>query len=460
MSKLTRVLGVVLLCCATYIVVSAQTTTEPNLRELVSTVNARSAIVVNADTHEVLWSQNANTTRPIASLTKLMTATVVMESGINLDTVVKIVPSDVRKASTTYLRTNDRVSVETLLYLMMVGSDNAAARALSRTVSSPREFVDSMNALAQTLGLEHTVYVEPSGLSMSNQASAQDLAKLLVYASERSESFLVRLMNTPIFQHRIGTRTVVVSNTNRFLDDKTLASKTGYTSAAKYCLTMLVEGLDGNRYAIVVLGAPTSLERFEIGKLFQRLLSQESGPVAALTDLPCGPTPLTISDAGKNFIRTHETLMLTSYYDKNGYAIGYGMHTWRGKKVTRTYPGHVTPHQVEDEFNRQLAAYTQFVLSNVCSPLTQPMLDSLVSVAWNLGRVNASIVQKLDNNRPIVAGDFLTTATVHRRPYPMLINRRLREYLLFSGNYEAAMDENTLQRLRQLTRGTQVVVGS
>jgi D-alanyl-D-alanine carboxypeptidase/GH24 family phage-related lysozyme (muramidase) len=459
MSILTRALGVVILCCAAYVAVSAQTAFHADLRARVSSVNAQSAIVMDADSAEILWSQNADTTRPIASLTKLMTAAVVMDSGLALDHIVKIAPSDVRRASTTYLRSNDRVSVETLLYLMMVGSDNAAARALARTVSTPKEFVKSMNGLARKLELTHTIYAEPSGLNASNRASAQDIAKLVVYAKERSQAVLMDLLNTPIFQSRIGTRTVVVSNTNRFMDDATLATKTGYTAAAKYCLTMLVTDKDGHQYVIVVLGAPTSKERFDIGEMFQRLLTEPDEPHVEQDD-PCGPVPEFISDAGKDFIREHEKLTLKAYYDKNGYAIGYGMHTWQERKVTRTYPGRVTQAQVEAEFDRQLQEYVLFVKTRVCAPMTQPMLDSLVSVAWNLGRVNTAILRKMDSNRPIVAADFLTTATVRRRPYPMLINRRLREYLLFTGDYDAAMDENTVQGLRQLTRGRQVVLGS
>lgn len=455
MSILTRILSVVVLVCCAASAVSAQTVVQS-----VPSVNAQSAIVINADTNDVVWSQDADVVRPIASLTKIMTATVVMDSGINLEQIVKILPSDVRRASTTYLRSNDRVSVETLLYLMMVGSDNAAARALARTVSSPQEFVVSMNGIARALGLTQTTYAEPSGLSPTNRATAADLAKLMVYASDRSETFLMNLLNTPIFQQRIGSRTVVVSNTNRFLDDTTVASKTGYTTAAKYCLTMLVRGANNGRYVIVVLGAPTSLERFEIGTMFRRLLSETPMNTAELSDVACGPSPDTISDAGRDFIRGHEKLTLTAYYDKNGYAIGYGMHTWRGRKVTRTYPGRVSRGIVEDEYARQLEESVVFVKTHVCAPLTQPMLDSLVSVVWNLGRVNTSILQKIDNNRPIVAGDFLTTATVRRRLYPMLVNRRLREYLLFTGDYDAATEANTLQGLHQLTHKTQVVIGS
>ena len=98
MSILTRVLGVVILCCATYIVVSAQAFHHVDLQTAVPWVNAQSAIVMNADTEEVLWSQNAEETRPIASLTKLMTATVVMESGIDVNRLVKIVPTEIGRA--------------------------------------------------------------------------------------------------------------------------------------------------------------------------------------------------------------------------------------------------------------------------------------------------------------------------------------------------------------------------
>lgn len=459
MSALTRALGVVVLCCATYIVVSAQTVAHPNLHEYVSSVEARSAIVMHADSDEVIWSQNADVTHPIASLTKLMTAAVVANSEVDREQMVDITASDVRRASTTYLRLHDRVSVESLLYLMMVGSDNAAARALARTVSSPTAFVRSMNALAQELHLTQSVFDEPSGLSAENRASAHDVAKLVRYTAARSQSVLMNLLNTPIYQTRIGTRTVVVSNTNRFLTNQTVVSKTGYTSAAKYCLTLMIEGRNGERYIVVVLGAPTSQERFAIGELFQRLLTETPDPLAERTAV-CGPMPDTISDAGKAFIRAHEHMQTTAYYDKVGYAIGYGMHTWRGRTVTRRYPGRVTLAEVEDEFDRQLHTHVKIVKTHVCAPLTQPMLDSLVSVTWNLGRVNTSILKKFDRNRPIVARDFLTTATVHRRPYPSLINRRLREYLMFSGDYDAAMDTNTLRGLRQLTHGTQVVMGS
>ena len=470
MSLLTRAgIGVILVCC-TYLAVSAQISASPNLREIVSSVNARSAIVMNADTHEVLWSQDAERTHPIASLTKLMTAVLVDDSGIPLDTTVSILHSDISRASTTYLRLHDRVTVETLLYLMSVGSDNAAARALARTVTAPRKFLTSMNSAAQELNLTQTVYADPAGLSASNQSSAHDLASLIVHATDRSRVLLTTLLSTPIFQTRIGKRSVVVSNTNRFMDRKTLATKTGYTSAAKYCLTMIVEGAHGERYVIVVLGAPTSKERFAIGEMFQHLLSPND---TILSDIPvaddpsayastetCGPMPNTISEEGKFFIRTQETLRQTAYYDKVGYAIGYGMHTWQGQRVSRSHPGRVTADEVEDEFHQQLNTFVRIVKTHVCAPMTQPMLDSLVSVAWNLGRVNTSIVRKFDQNRPIVPRDFLTTATVRRRPLLALSTRRLREYLIFTGDYDAAMQGNTLGGLRRLTNGTQVIMHS
>lgn len=154
----------------------------------------------------------------------------------------------------------------------------------------------------------------------------------------------------------------------------------------------------------------------------------------------CGPRPEQISERGKAFIRQHEGLRLDPYYDRNGYAIGYGMHTWQGMPVTRTYPDSPTEADVEDEFDVQLAAYAHIVTRSTCSPLTSPMFDALVSVAWNTGHVNTSIVQKVDQGRAVDVSDFLVTATTQSQRNRALINRRLREYIMFTGDYDLAMN--------------------
>jgi lysozyme len=154
----------------------------------------------------------------------------------------------------------------------------------------------------------------------------------------------------------------------------------------------------------------------------------------------CGSRPVQISERGKAFIRQHEGLRLTPYHDSTGYAIGYGMHTWQGLPVTLTHPSSVTKADVEEEFDTQLAVYAGIVTRSVCTPLTPPMFDALVSVAWNAGHVNASIVRKVNQGRAVDASDFLTTATTRNRRNRVLVDRRLREYIMFTGDYDLAME--------------------
>ena len=459
MKSLLRLITLTLALWLLYSLMTFAMSTEEALRTSMTTVDARAAVVMNVESGDVVWEQNAHAAFPIASLTKMMTAAVVMESALPLDRTVTVTPSDVRAASVTYLRPRDVVSVETLMYLMTVGSDNAAARILGRLVAPNNwQMSRKMNALAASLQMEQTEYVEPSGLLHGNHSSAFDLAQLLVHAQTQSATFLDHLFNTHVYHTRIGKRTVVVNNTNRYLNDSMIASKTGYTSAAKYCLAYIITAANGQRYAVVILGAPTSETRFAIGQRISEILNETDMTAPETTTASCGFQPTHISESGKMFIRNFESLRLTPYYDHIGYAVGYGMHTWQGQAVTRRFPFRVTPIDVEQEFDTQLNKYTRVVKESVCAPLSQPMMDSLVSIAWNLGRVNTSIVQKFEQNQPLTAIDFLTTATVRRRQTDELVNRRLREYLMFTGDYDTALERTSNEKLRAVVKGTKVEV--
>ena len=431
------------------------------LTSLLDTTSA-AVIVTHVESNQIVVSKGDGVVRSIASLTKLMTAIVVLESNTPLDTIMTVLRTDTARASTTYLRIGDRVSVDTLLHLMVVGSDNAAARVLSRAIGiTTREFVRRMNIRAASMGLTQTRYTEPSGLSAANHSTAADINTLMLHIIDMEGAGA--LFNIPLYQTKIGRRTVVVGNTNRLFrqDIDILASKTGYTGVAKYCVTMMVEVPNGEHYIITILGARTSQERWTVAESVYRGLAREDESDwrgdASVED--CGLRPVSISDQGKAFIRQHERLTLQPYYDTNGYAVGYGMHTWQGAPVTRRYPSSVTESDVEEEFDAQLNIFAITVLNAVCAPLTQPMFDALVSVAWNVGRVNTSIVHKVDLGRPVVASDFLTTATSRRRRNPTLVVRRLREYLMFTGNYEQALNHlNSSRELRQYVRGTSVML--
>ena len=211
--------------------------------EMVPDVRAAAAIIYDPETNEVLWEENSQSQRSIASITKVMTATVFLENNPDTSQTVTIVKSDVFQASTTHLRLNDRVTVDDLLHLLLIASDNAAARALARVSPYGSEgFVARMNEKALELGLQSTSYADPSGLLSDNVSSAYDMARLITHASgdERIAS-IMRMQGYTIYT---GNRRVITfHSTNHLLgrdDVDVRAGKTGFISKAGYCLATLL----------------------------------------------------------------------------------------------------------------------------------------------------------------------------------------------------------------------------
>lgn len=252
----------------------------PLLREddqgrLVPVVRAAAAIIYNPQTGEVLWEANGHAPRSIASLTKVMTAIVFLETDPDLDEVVSIARADVRGASTTYLRAAERVTVDELLHLLLIGSDNAAARVLARISPwGPSGFVDQMNAKAAALGLDDTHFADPSGLDPGNISSAYDLSRLIAYAA--TDDYLAAVMRKPSFTLATKRGPVTVENTNKLLGELSVRSgKTGFIRQAGYCLATLLQLPQGPEVAVVILGARSSLARFfEARHLFNWLSSR------------------------------------------------------------------------------------------------------------------------------------------------------------------------------------------
>jgi D-alanyl-D-alanine endopeptidase (penicillin-binding protein 7) len=228
-------------------------------------VRAEAAIIYNPETGEVLWENHSKDQRSMASITKVMTALVFLESNTPLSTMVKVDRSDVRAASTTYLRNGFQLSAEDLLNLLLVGSDNAAARALARSsVMGYDNFILRMNEKAKELGLDSTSYVEPSGLSSENLSSAYDLARLIAYAS--ADERLGSIMRKTSFTTHVGKRTITANNTNQIArsgDIDVVGGKTGFIGRSGYCLaTLLRLPQSGQQVAFVVLGAKSNASRF------------------------------------------------------------------------------------------------------------------------------------------------------------------------------------------------------
>ncbi len=228
-------------------------------------VRAEAAIIYNPETNEVLWADHAQDLRSIASITKVMTALVFLDSGADLTMPVTVQRTDVLRASTTYLRAGYKVVAADLLNLLLVGSDNAAARALARV--SPfgsAGFIDQMNEKAKLLGLTSTHYADPSGLLADNVSSAYDLARLISFAA--ADERIGGIMRKTSYTTRSGNSTISANSTNQLVktgDLDVLGGKTGFISRSGYCLASLFRlPQTGQLVSVVVLGAKSNASRF------------------------------------------------------------------------------------------------------------------------------------------------------------------------------------------------------
>ena len=226
-------------------------------------IRAAAAMLYNPRTDEVLWERRGLDQRPIASITKVMTALVLLDQEPDLTRDVVVSRRDVRRASTTYLARGERVTLDALLHLALIASDNVAARILARASGwGTRRFVEQMNLKAAALDLHGTRFVEPSGLDERNVSTPYDIARLIAVASEVPA--LSRIMRKRTHRPSTDRRRMNIRNTNRLLDSRLpiQGGKTGYIDEAGYCLTVVVELPDADPIALVVLGAGSNARRF------------------------------------------------------------------------------------------------------------------------------------------------------------------------------------------------------
>lgn len=241
-------------------------------------VRAEAAIIYNPTTGEVLWEDHAQDQRSIASITKVMTALVFLESGASLDEPMTVVRTDVARASTTYLRNGFKLTAGDLLNLLLVGSDNAAARALARiSPYGAQGFINKMNEKAAELGLANTHYADPSGLLSENVSSAYDQARLIAHAS--ADERVGGIMRKQTYTTQAGKQTITARSTNQIVrsgDIDVVGGKTGFINRSGYCLaTLLRLPSTGQQVAVVVLGAKSNASRFwETRHLFNWMSSR------------------------------------------------------------------------------------------------------------------------------------------------------------------------------------------
>ena len=226
-------------------------------------LHVKAAYVEDSVTGRVLFQKNPERVYPIASLTKLITVMVLFDTDPAWERVVEIVPEDVRNSSRSRIRPREEITVRDLIHAALMSSDNVATKALARTCGLSREeFVHRMNVKAESLGLTGTRFVEPTGLSEQNVATAQGCARLLRAAS--NSEIVSAIMQKEAYEFTSNRKIHRLVNTNRLLRSKwrVTAGKTGFIHESGYCLVTNIEGENGETITAVVLGAPSNALRF------------------------------------------------------------------------------------------------------------------------------------------------------------------------------------------------------
>ena len=198
------------------------------------------AMVVNQDTKEVYFEKNSSVSLPIASITKLMTAMVVLDSKLPLDETIVINADDVHIYRSSRLAGGTPLTREEALLLALMSSENRAAYTLGRNYpGGVPAFVDAMNRKAKDIGMSHSYFADPTGLMSENVASAEDLARMLSAAYQYK---MIRDFSTwPDLTMVIAKRPQKFLNTNRLVragDMNIGLQKTGFINAAGKCLVM------------------------------------------------------------------------------------------------------------------------------------------------------------------------------------------------------------------------------
>lgn len=258
LENLTRSFKICLLVTVTFLsnIIPAQA--QSNKKPKAPTAEpARAVLLVDRKSNTIRQNINAYQAMPIASITKIMTAYVVLDSGVSLDEMLTVVPQKLETSRT--LKANTQVSRLDLLRLALVSSDNLAAKLLA--VHHPGGydlFVEKMNLIAARLGMTNTNFIEPTGL-LPNTSTAWDL-HLLNKAATKYSIFREAAMSKTLESESLNKRGIwqraIVRNTSAFAGDYDIkVSKTGFTNPAGWCITMMIEH-QGHTFDLIVLGSP------------------------------------------------------------------------------------------------------------------------------------------------------------------------------------------------------------
>lgn len=246
--------------------------------------DSRSVAVIDAQTGESIYEKSADVARPMASITKVMTAMVVLDSGLDMREEITLDAEDFvgPKRASSNLKSGDRMNRAEMLLMSLMKSENPAAKSLARNYPGGYDaFMRAMNRKAQELGMTTAFFGDPTGLDKRNVASSNDLVKMVRAAGNYD---VIRRFSTTksydfyVANYSSGNRTYKANNTSSLVRDGSYPigiSKTGFINEAGRCVVM--ETNVNNRPAIIViLGANTSATRWGDAKNILNSLATRS----------------------------------------------------------------------------------------------------------------------------------------------------------------------------------------
>ncbi len=234
---------------------------------------ARAAFVVDVPSGRSLYEKDSNTPYPVASLTKLMTAMVLLDSTPDLREEVTLTDEDDPHEGKAVFPIGERLTKQELLQALLVGSVNMAGNALARTTGGTESFVKKMNAKAHELGMWRASFVDPTGLNSENQASARDVAFALRAALNYPAIREITKQEKIDLQGHATGKPYAVKSTNLLLGSflnkspyRIMAGKTGSLKEAGFCLAQATRDEEDHEIITVVLGSENHFVRFQDAK--------------------------------------------------------------------------------------------------------------------------------------------------------------------------------------------------
>lgn len=243
-------------------------------------LRSSSALILDVTHSSVLYSRNPDTPLPIASITKLMTALVVADAELPLDETLEVTADDRAHGKGTFSRlaVGTKLTRGELMHLALMSSENRAAHVLGREYpGGAPAFVRAMNAKAKALGMTHSKFVDPAGLSSDNVASPRDLTRLVAAAAENPT--IRRYSTDHAHAVKVGRQMLEFRNTNTLVANpewNVIVQKTGYISEAGRCLVMQAV-VDGREVVMVLLNSFGKYTRVADARRIRRWMSTLPG---------------------------------------------------------------------------------------------------------------------------------------------------------------------------------------